>query len=199
MNAIIHLDQQLFTWINTVFTCSVFDLILPVIRNKITWVPLYILIAISLYIRDKSNTYKWILLCLIGIIFTDNSISLLLKNWIQRIRPCNIESTYLQVRLLVHCSTTYSFPSAHAGNHAFLATIFTNMACYYDVKYIRSIILALCIWVISIAYAQVYVGVHFPIDVVGGILLGVFIGVVFTFIFNKWMLKNASRKNEMYF
>jgi undecaprenyl-diphosphatase len=87
-----------------------------------------------------------------------------------------------QVRLhLRHCSGSYSFTSSHAANHFGMAT-FVSLTLYSTFR--RWIYLSY-LWAFFIAYAQVYVGVHYPLDVVGGAGLGVLAGLLTASVFNK--------------
>jgi undecaprenyl-diphosphatase len=83
------------------------------------------------------------------------------------------------MRLLVQCGSGYSFPSTHATNHfAFALFMIGTLAQRY-----RWIVAPLIIWAAAIAYAQVYVGVHYPFDVLCGALLGSSIGIFVARVF----------------
>lgn len=89
-----------------------------------------------------------------------------------RLRPCN--NPYLQdiVHLVVHCGSGYSFPSSHATNH-FALGIFSA----YTIKK-KWVWVAGIAWAVLVAYSQIYVGVHFPGDVLVGGILGIIIGIL---------------------
>jgi membrane-associated phospholipid phosphatase len=95
-----------------------------------------------------------------------------IKPTIQRVRPCNQVDMQKTVVLRVHCGGGYSFTSSHATNHFALA-VFLIFAIG---RHFRRIAIPLLLWAASIAYGQVYVGVHFPLDILGGALLGTMIG-----------------------
>jgi undecaprenyl-diphosphatase len=88
-----------------------------------------------------------------------------------------------KVRLLLdHCSGGFSFTSSHAANHFGLAMfIFMTIQPLFK-KYTWLFF----IWAAVIAYAQVYVGVHYPLDIFVGALIGLFIGWFIGSVFNKW-------------
>jgi undecaprenyl-diphosphatase len=89
------------------------------------------------------------------------------------LRPCNEPEIKSEVTIIVDCGTGYSFPSSHATNHFGIA-VFLIMMFYHRWK----IILPLGIfWAASISFAQIYVGVHYPIDILTGSLLGSSIGL----------------------
>ena len=103
------------------------------------------------------------------------------KHNIERDRPCNDPNMIMQLRLLVKCSGGYSFISNHAANHF-------GMATFFYITF-RNIIPKWAwlgfVWAALIAYSQIYVGVHYPIDVFAGIILGLLFGNLTGYIFNK--------------
>jgi undecaprenyl-diphosphatase len=86
------------------------------------------------------------------------------------------------VRTLVDCGTGFSFPSSHASNHFALAVFFVVL---FGRHFKWAIVLPL-LWAFSIAFAQVYVGVHFPVDVMSGACIGALIGIVLGYIFKNF-------------
>ena len=113
---------------------------------------------------------------------TDMTGTYVFKHSFERIRPCGDPDFYYHVRLLVnHCSGGYSFISNHAANHFGLATFF-----FLTAKPLlqRGAWIAFA-WAGLVAYSQVYVGIHYPSDVVGGALLGVAFGTLTGTLFNK--------------
>ena len=104
------------------------------------------------------------------------------KHNFQRIRPCGDPDFFMHVRLLVnHCSTGYSFVSNHAANHFAMAAFFffTSRPLLKRWAWIAFT------WAALVAYSQVYVGVHYPSDILVGALLGFGIGALTAAIYNK--------------
>ena len=185
IDSLLHFDHQLFAYINEIWTNPIFDFIMPILRNKLTWIPLYAVIFFILIYKDGKQAWKPILLIIIAVSFSDFMASQILKNNFERIRPCMVTENLDHIRLLIKCSNGYSFPSAHASNHACLAILFSILfSNYYPSKKVFFYIL-FSLWAISIAYAQVYVGVHYPLDVSAGILLGIAIGLMIYKLTNK--------------
>lgn len=145
---------------------------MPVIRNKKTWIPLYFIMFFYLIYKIGKKSYLVIPLALASIGMADGISSHIIKPWIARIRPCNILEISSEINLRIHCSGGFSFPSSHAANHFALAT-FIGLALYNENPWFLRVGL---IWAAIISFAQVYVGVHFPIDVFSGMLLGLLIG-----------------------
>ncbi len=90
----------------------------------------------------------------------------------QRLRPCKVLEPSKDMHLLVPCGNGFSFPSSHATNHFAIATFLLLILG----KIFRWIKIPLILWAGSISFAQVYVGVHYPLDVATGALLGVLVG-----------------------
>lgn len=170
------IDLLIFKFIHSDIHNEVFDMILPIIRNKLTWVPLYIYWVYFLYKKYSVNTINIILFAIILIALCDNSCARILKPLIERLRPCQSLGIYEWFRDTGLCSQTFSFPSCHATNHSAIAVF---MATFLSSRWTNF----LCAWVIGVCIAQVYVGVHYPSDVLGGIVLGTVIGLVVRYLY----------------
>lgn len=93
----------------------------------------------------------------------------LMKTWIHRLRPCHLEAG---VRLVIDkCSDTFSFPSNHSTNH-FALSVFVALLFRQS----RLLVVLMLLWAVSVAFSQVYVGIHYPVDVTAGALIGAAIG-----------------------
>ncbi len=170
---IVELDQHLFLIINKKLTTPFFDWLLPIMRNSNTWIPLYVLIIVFVFYKLKQKAFIWIFFAILTIVLTDQLSSHVIKPWIARSRPCADINFSSQVRLLLeHCSGGFSFTSSHACNH-FGITLFIFITLFPYLKKWRYLFL---IWAAIICYAQVYVGVHYPLDVFSGGILGAAIG-----------------------
>ena len=176
------LDQWLFIQINSNFTNQFFDELMPYMRYPLNWAPLYVFLGAFALLNYKGKGAWWILFFIITIALTDMTGNYVFKYNIGRIRPCGDPDFFNHVRLLVnHCSTGYSFVSNHAANHFGIATFFflTSKPLLKYWAYSGFV------WAAIIGYAQVYVGIHYPLDVIGGALLGLLFGVLTGTIFNK--------------
>ena len=176
------LDQSLFVFINRVATHPFLDTIMPFFRESTFWIPLYLFILVFVFINFGKKGWAWLLFALLTVLLTDQTSSGLIKKWVQRPRPCADPLFSDQVRLLLdHCSGGYSFTSSHATNHFGIATfLFATLGRYFgNWKYL------LFIWAALISYAQVYVGVHYPLDVLSGALLGLSLGSFVYWVFQK--------------
>jgi len=170
-----HIDQQFFLAINNGLQNSFFDWLCPMLRNPTMWIPLYAIVIFFIYKRYKKETL-WILIGAAVLILVSDQVSAhLIKNLVQRLRPCNDPSIQNQVHLLVNCGGGYSFISAHATNHFALA--FYMMGFFATSK--KWFVPLAIVWASSIAFSQVYVGVHYPFDIICGAILGSILGYIF--------------------
>ncbi len=172
MNAIIEIDYWLFNLINQDLHNPILDAVMPYWRDKYTWIPLYLALAVFLIAKFKARGAYLIIGLLLTVSVADSVSSHIVKKQVRRVRPCNQELLKEEVKLLVRCGTGYSFTSSHATNHFAIAVflILTMGRIYRKIRW------PLLIWAATIALGQVYVGVHFPLDIVAGGLLGVLIG-----------------------
>lgn len=165
-----HIDQQFFIAVNHGMQNAFLDWLCPLLRKQSNWYMFYALLIYVLFRQHKRNTV-WILLgAAVLILLTDQLSANLIKNTVQRLRPCN--DPEMQVRLLVHCGSGFSFISAHATNHFALAAFFPVFFPHQR-KWLLPLAL---LWAFAIAFSQVYVGVHYPFDVICGALLGATMG-----------------------
>jgi membrane-associated phospholipid phosphatase len=185
MPSLLDYDFILFSKIHTEWHNSIADTIIPFIRNQYFWAPLYIFILAFMYFNYGIKGLRWCLFFFITFAIADFVSASILKPYFARVRPCNDANWFGYIRPLVPLSRGYSFPSSHASNHFGLSVfIITTLSRYY--KYI---IPASLLWAGSIAYAQVYVGVHYPLDVLAGALLGTWVGYLCGNYFNlRWQL-----------
>ncbi len=171
-------DQMLFEAINQDWANWMFDAVLPILREKTTWIPLYLFLLIFLPYRYGRNGFYLILLVAAAVGLSDFISSSIVKPVVERLRPCKNLEIADQVRLLVRCGSGKSFTSSHAANHFALAvSLMWPFAERRRVLYVLALF-----WAASISYAQVYVGVHYPFDVLFGAVLGSCLGGIFGII-----------------
>lgn len=175
-------DLAMFNKINAEWHTSFFDGLFITIRESYLWIPFYFFLIVFAAINFKKNGWYWIVFFLLTAMLSDIISSSIIKEAVPRLRPCRDPAIEDTVRFLVkYCPGSSSFTSSHAVNHfaaaMFIFTTFKNrLGNWWAVTFI---------WAALICYAQVYVGVHFPLDVLGGAVAGSLIGYVPAKIFNK--------------
>lgn len=161
-------DEEAFLVINRDWVHPFLDWILVPARNPLTWIPIYVFLLMFLTLNFRLQGLKIVGMVVLCFIVTDQLSGHIIKPLLERVRPCNDSYLAEYVRQLVPCGSGYSFTSNHASNHFGISVILSLM-----IGQLRWWItpLLLC-WASLVAYAQVYVGLHYPIDVMGGALLG---------------------------
>jgi membrane-associated phospholipid phosphatase len=179
---LLHVDRELFILINSKWTNPLFDVLMPFLRNPTHWVPLYLFILVFISLNFKVKGLWWIVFFLVTIALADMVGTNLFKYNFLRTRPCNNPDLINQLRLLVRCPSGYGFTSNHAANHFGMATfMFLTLRPLF-----KNWMWLAFLWAGAIAYAQVYVGVHYPADIAGGTILGILFGGIIAFLFNKY-------------
>jgi membrane-associated phospholipid phosphatase len=182
MKAILQYDQYLFKIINNHWQNGFFDWLMPLLRNSILWVPLYFFFILFITTNFKKNGWWWVIFAICTAIITDFVSSSIIKQNIIRLRPCNDPAIASWVKVLVsYKPKSSSFTSSHAANHFGLATyLFVTLK-----EKFKGWPALFFIWAFFISLAQVYVGVHYPLDITCGALIGILIGYLCAKSFNK--------------
>ncbi len=165
-----NIDYWIFNFINHTISNSFLDVVLPFLREAHNWIPLYIFLGIYLLYKYRLEAIKYAIYIVIAFALADFISAGIIKPYIARFRPCH--SLTLHARLVLgHCGGKWSFPSTHATNHISIALSIV-FATIFTKKWINYIWI---FWALSIGFAQIYVGVHYPSDVVAGFILGTLI------------------------
>jgi membrane-associated phospholipid phosphatase len=182
MDKILAADKALFAFLNKHWHTSFGDWFLPLMRNSNTWIPLYIFILIFILMNGKKDKYWWVLAAILIAVLSNFISSSIIKEHIFRLRPCNDPDFKSSIQFLIgYRPQSSSFTSSHATNHFTMAAFF-----FFTLhKYIGKIAWAFFAWAGIICVAQVYVGVHFPLDVTCGGIIGFILGYLCATSFNK--------------
>lgn len=188
-SSLIALDHKVWYYLNVSWHNDFLDAVIPYFRNQWTWAPLYLFLLVFMAGNFKKRGWIWCLFFLGTFAMADQLSAHWLKHVFERIRPCNDASLAKLVHIIVPCGGGYSFPSSHAANH-FALGVFAAVTLRHQVKGVWWMAM---IWAILVAYAQVYVGVHFPLDVFCGGILGAAVGLLTSNLFNlKFKLRTGS-------
>ncbi|MCX6189794.1 MAG: phosphatase PAP2 family protein [Bacteroidetes bacterium] len=189
----IQLDQQLFLWIQQHCHNSFFDLVMPWMREKTNWVALYLLIIITLTVKYRWVGLRIILVAVICLMLSDAMSSHLAKPIFKRLRPCEDAVISQQFTPLVKCNNKgYSFTSSHAANH-FAVALSLSLFFFPRKKWL---LYAGIFWAGVISIAQVYVGVHYPLDIAAGAGIGISISILAHSIIQRYFGKYFILNNQ---
>lgn len=175
-----NIDTALFLAINKL-NHPFADVIMGFISHKYTWIPLYVLLAFFIY---KSYQKKIILIIPVValLIFATDQISVhCFKEVFQRYRPCHNELIKNQIHLVNGCGGQYGFVSSHAAN-TFALAFFVTMLLKSKIKHIGYY---LFFWASIVSYSRIYNGVHYPLDVFVGGIVGVGISILLLKLYYK--------------
>lgn len=168
MHPFLKLDEDLLLAINGAH-CEFFDHLMLAVTHRFFWIPFYVFLA---YMLVRKEGWKAGLFCLVVIglmiTFADQTCSSVIRPMVERYRPSSPLNPISQFIHIVdgHRGGTFGFPSAHAANTLalalFLSFVFRN----------RIATLGLIAWAILVSYSRVYLGLHYPGDIIAGFLIG---------------------------
>ncbi len=163
---LIRIDTALFVFLNSDLANPVFDVVMPIATNQWFLRGVFVMILLWLLIFGKKQGRITALGCILVVALADQLSSGLIKPLVERIRPCHVIEP---VHLLVDCSQGLSFPSSHAANSV-------SLAVYLSLHYPRAVWF-LVVFAAIVSYSRIAVGVHYPLDVIAGALVGALCGI----------------------
>jgi undecaprenyl-diphosphatase len=167
-----HIDRNLFLFLNGL-NSPFWDQVMWLISGRLIWLPLYLLIIGWLVYRFKWKVIIILVMVALLIILSDQGSVYLFKEVFKRLRPCHEPEISGLVHLVKnHCGGEYGFISSHAANTFAMAT--------FTLLIIRSRFYSVFIifWATLVSYSRIYLGVHYPGDVLAGALYGFLLGVL---------------------
>lgn len=192
LSPILHFDADLFLIINQDMANICFDWLMPLLRNPYTWAPLYLFILIFSIKTYKKRGIIMMVFLLLTFGAADFLSASVIKPVVKRVRPCNELTLQGEMVSRIRCGSGYSFPSSHASNH-FAIALFLIMV--YRNRW-KAILWFALIWAFAVSFAQIYVGVHYPIDVICGAILGSLIGYLIAKLFLTLQPDNLAVSNK---
>lgn len=182
LEKLIQTDQNLFTVLNG-WGIPGLDPMMRLASATWIWIPVYLIIAFLLIRKNKRTGLVGVLFLILTLVFTEQISVQMFKEVFERLRPCHEPAMANNIRLVAdHCGGQFGFVSTHASN-AFGVLMFSTLI-------IRNRIFtwSILVWALIVSYSRIYLGVHYPGDILGGIILGLTIGF-FTFVLFKYILK----------
>ncbi|MCX8056049.1 MAG: phosphatase PAP2 family protein [Ignavibacteria bacterium] len=167
------IDVAIFRFINGTLANPLTDKLMPFITDVSNWYLVYVLLWFIILFKGGRYRVGLAIGMILLVIVSDQLSSSVLKSLFERPRPCKVLEN---VHLLVGCTDSYSFPSSHAVNNFAAAMFFTFF--YKHLKWILFSVATL------MALSRIFVGVHYPSDVLGGALIGIFIGYTLAIVYN---------------
>lgn len=177
-------DQELFLYLNALHTDSL-DPIMIWISGKLTWLPFYVIILAFIIWHFKKRTLLILIGIALTILFADQLASGLMKPLFGRLRPCHDPALEGLVYLAKGCGGKYGFVSSHAAN-----TFGVAMFLWLTFKNLYQWVAIMFIWAAIVSYSRIYLGVHYPLDIIVGGLIGALCAWFVYWLFDKIIFKN---------
>lgn len=178
-----NLDRELLIRLNSHHN-AFWDPIMVLFSERLFWFPAYFLLAVFLVYAFKKRGLLMVGLLLVVAGLSDRISSGLIKTYFNRLRPCHDPTISEAINIVSGCGGKFGFISSHASN-TFAMAVF--LAMVLPPKF-RNFKIGLFIWAVVVSYSRIYLGVHYPGDVIAGAMLGALLAWIFAKLYC-WLVK----------
>ncbi|MCX7909068.1 MAG: phosphatase PAP2 family protein [Ignavibacteria bacterium] len=188
MEFLLNLDTKILLFINKGIANPLFDKLFVLLTIQEHWYIVYSILIYFLLTKFQWKGRIFLVVLLVAIFVADQLSSNVIKELVGRIRPCH---TLQDLRLLVPCGGGKSFPSSHAVNNFAFAILLSYFFQQYKIHFL--------VLASLVSLSRIYVGVHYPSDVIAGAIIGIIIGFLFVYIHKKVLINYVEKfvkKNE---
>jgi undecaprenyl-diphosphatase len=188
METLLQLDKELFVWFNSSHS-AFWDAMMMFFTRIEFWIPFYILVAYQIFKHKGKEAWWWLIGLSLLILFGNLISTYLFKNILQRLRPSHEPDLSGIVNLVnAYAGDKFGFVSSHA-------TVVFAFAIYTSKLFKNNIYtLFITIWSLLIVYTRLYLGLHYPGDIIGGMALGLGVGYFFHRITRWWVSRLYPQK-----
>lgn len=184
---LLEIDKKWFLFLNGIHS-PFWDTIMWYVSETKTWIPLYAVILFFIFRQLKWKGFITLFFIVLLITLSDQISVRFFKNVFERLRPCHNQEIANFVHIVNNkCGGQFGFVSSHASN-TFSLAMFTSLL-FKNKPFSISIFL----WAVVVSYSRIYLGVHFPFDILGGAILGIIIGLL---VYKSYQLTTKYVKNK---
>ncbi len=177
-------DSDTFVYLNGL-GIEQYDGFWSTITHISTWIPLFILFIVLFYLNFPKNEARYKFLTVLGLVVFIAAITHITKISVARLRPNNTEEINTLIRIL-KTPTDYSFFSGHASS-SFSITMLVFLFLRKKVKWA----ILFFVWPILFTMSRIYVGVHYPLDILVGTVVGILSGILFYWIYQRFIVPGS--------
>ncbi len=179
--ALLKWDRDAFIYLNNLGV-ETYDIFWSTVTHICTWIPLFIFFGVVIYWKFPRREATFKVLTILALLVFVLTFTHFTKIYVERLRPNNVAEINGLIRIL-HSPTDFSFFSGHAASSFSLTVLI-----YLFLRKKTAWVLLFFIWPLLFALSRIYVGVHYPLDIIVGALVGTVSGVIFYKLYNRFIL-----------
>lgn len=190
LQKLLELDTNVFLFLNG-FHSPQMDSFMWWVSGTTSWIPLYAVLLIIIIYRERPVRFIYTVIFIALVVLLCDQISVLIKNLVERPRPSHNPDIEEVIHLVNNRRAgKYGFVSSHAANTFGVAAFLTNQ--FKNAKWG----VFLFAWATLVSYSRIYLGVHYPLDILCGALLGIILGVQ-CYVYKVWTVVFVERRINM--